>query len=59
MAVTTGHWIFKTRSHQRAFEDPTDVTEEIFAQVKKLLYECWKCEPLRLIGNGADGSYNG
>ena len=33
-----------------AFEDPTDVTEEIFAQVKKLLYECWKCEPLRLIG---------
>ena len=28
----------------------TDVTDEIFAQVKKLLYECWKCEPLRLIG---------
>lgn len=26
------------------------MTEEIFAQVKKLLYECWKCEPLRLIG---------
>ena len=22
----------------------TDVTDEIFAQVKKLLYECWKCE---------------
>ena len=41
---------FKTRSHQKNFEDPTDVTEEIFAQVKKLLYECWKCEPLRLIG---------
>ena len=26
------------------------MTEEIFAQVKTLLYECWKCQPLRLIG---------
>ena len=50
VAVTYRTLDFKTRSHQRAFEDPTDVTEEIFAQVKKLLYECWKCEPLRLIG---------
>ena len=48
VAVTYRTLDFKTRSHQRAFEDPTDVTEEIFAQVKKLLYECWKCEPLRL-----------
>lgn len=50
VAVTYRTLDFKTRSHQRAFEDPTDVTDEIFAQVKKLLYECWKCEPLRLIG---------
>lgn len=50
VAVTYRTLDFKTRSHQRAFDDPTDVTDEIFAQVKKLLYECWKCEPLRLIG---------
>ena len=42
VAVTYRTLDFKTRSHQRAFEDPTDVTDEIFAQVKKLLYECWK-----------------
>ena len=41
---------FKTRSHQKKLANPTDVTEEIFAQVKTLLYECWKCQPLRLIG---------
>ena len=50
VAVTYRTLDFKTRSHQKNFEDPTDVTEEIFAQVKKLLYECWKCEPLRRIG---------
>ena len=50
VAVTYRTLDFKTRSRQKNFEDPTDVTEEIFAQVKKLLYECWKCEPLRLIG---------
>lgn len=50
VAVTYRTLDFKTRSHQKNFENPTDVTEEIFAQVKKLLYECWKCEPLRLIG---------
>ena len=50
VAVTYRTLDFKTRSHQKNFEDPTDVTEGIFAQVKKLLYECWKCEPLRLIG---------
>ena len=50
VAVTYRTLDFKTRSHQKNFEDLTDVTEEIFAQVKKLLYECWKCEPLRLIG---------
>ena len=50
VAVTYRTLDFKTRSHQKNCEAPTDVTEEIFAQVKKLLYECWKCEPLRLIG---------
>lgn len=50
VAVTYRTLDFKTRSHQRKFTNPTDVTEEIFAQVKILLYECWKCQPLRLIG---------
>ena len=26
------------------------MTEEIFAQIKNLLRECWQCQPLRLIG---------
>lgn len=43
---------FKTRSHQKKLKNPTDITEEIFEQVKMLLYECWRCEPLRLIGMG-------
>ncbi len=50
VSVTYRTLDFKTRSHQRKFTNPTDVTEEIFAQVKILLYECWKCQPLRLIG---------
>lgn len=41
---------FRTRSHQKKLENPTDVTEEIFAQIKNLLRECWQCQPLRLIG---------
>ena len=35
---------------KRIVREAQQKTEEIFAQVKKLLYECWKCEPLRLIG---------
>lgn len=41
---------FRTRSHQKKLENSTDVTEEIFAQIKNLLRECWQCQPLRLIG---------
>ena len=50
VAITYRTLDFKTKSHQKKLANPTDVTEEIFAQVKRLLYECWKCQPLRLIG---------
>ena len=50
IAITYRTLDFKTKPHQKKLANPTDVTEEIFAQVKKLLYECWKCQPLRLIG---------
>ena len=50
VSVTYRMLDFKTRSHQKKLENPTDVTEEIFVQVKSLLYECWQCQPLRLIG---------
>ena len=50
ISVTYRMLDFRTRSHQRKLENPTDVTEEIFGQVKNLLYECWQCQPLRLIG---------
>ncbi len=50
VAITYRTLDFKTKSHQKKLANPTDVTEEIFAQVKRLLYECWKCQPLRLLG---------
>ena len=50
VSVTYRMLDFRTRSHQKKLGNPTDVTEEIFAQVKNLLYECWQCQPLRLIG---------
>lgn len=50
VAVTYRMLDFRTRSHQKKLENPTDVTEEIYAQVRELLYESWKCQPLRLIG---------
>lgn len=50
VSVTYRMLDFRTRSHQKKLENPTDVTEEIFAQIKNLLRECWHCQPLRLIG---------
>lgn len=50
VSVTYRMLDFRTRSHQKKLENPTDVTEEIFAQMKNLLRECWQCQPLRLIG---------
>lgn len=50
VSVTYRMLDFRTRSHQKKLGNPTDVTEEIFVQVKNLLHECWQCQPLRLIG---------
>lgn len=50
VAVTFRTLDFKTRSHQRKLDNPTDITEEIFRQIRILLRECWKGQPLRLIG---------
>lgn len=50
VSVTYRMLDFRTRSHQKKLKNPTDVTEEIFAQIKNLLRECWQCQPLRLIG---------
>ena len=50
VSVTYRMLDFRTRSHQKKLENPTDMTEEIFAQIKNLLRECWQCQPLRLIG---------
>jgi len=41
---------FVNKSHQRKLVDSTDVTEEIFKTACELIRECWKGEPLRLIG---------
>ncbi len=42
---------FKTRSHQHKLDTPTDITGDIFEQVKQLLGELWKNNaPLRLLG---------
>lgn len=41
---------FKNKSHQRKLEDATDVTAIIYETAVQLARECWKGEPLRLIG---------
>lgn len=41
---------FKNKSHQRALNSPTDVTQDIYAVVKELFAELWNGEPLRLLG---------
>lgn len=41
---------FKNRSHQTKLENPTDVTDEIYKNARRLFTEFWKGQPLRLIG---------
>lgn len=41
---------FKNRSHQTKLENPTDVTDEIYKNARRLFTELWKGQPLRLIG---------
>ena len=46
---------FKNKSHQRKLENPTDVTDEIYQNVKRLFQESWSVQPLRLIGVALTG----
>jgi len=50
VAVVFRTTAFKNKSHQCTLEGSTDVTDEIFVQVKRLFQESWNGEPLRLIG---------
>ena len=46
---------FKNKSHQRKLDNPTDVTNEIYQNVRKLFQESWEGQPLRLIGVALTG----
>ena len=46
---------FKNKSHQRKMDNPTDVTNEIYQNVRKLFQESWEGQPLRLIGVALTG----
>ena len=50
ISVTFRTLDFKNRSHQTKLENPTDLTDEIYRNAKKLFGEFWKGQPLRLIG---------
>ena len=51
ISVTVRYLDFKTRSHQRKLDNPTDVSIEIYSIAKQLLRELWDGHtPLRLIG---------
>ncbi len=46
---------FKNRSHQCRLENATDVTDEIYANIRRLFRESWKGQPLRLLGVALTG----
>lgn len=50
ISVTFRTLDFKNRSHQAKLENPTDVTDEIYKNARRLFTEFWKGQPLRLIG---------
>ena len=43
------------RSHQMKLGSATDVTDEVYANARKLFAEFWKGQPLRLIGVALTG----
>lgn len=51
ISVTVRYLDFKTRSHQKKLDEPTDISVEIFETGKQLLRGLWDGKtPLRLIG---------
>lgn len=55
VAVTFRTLEFKNKSHQCKLKNTTDVTDEIYENVKRLFQEAWSGEPLRLIGVALTG----
>lgn len=50
VAVTYRTIDFENKSHQKKLPESTDTTLEIYETAKVLIRECWKGQPLRLIG---------
>lgn len=46
---------FQNRSHQMKLSNATDITDEIYTNVRKLFADSWKGQPLRLIGVSLTG----
>ena len=46
---------FKNRSHQCRLENATDVTDEVYANIRRLFRGSWKGQPLRLLGVALTG----
>ena len=55
ISVTFRTLDFKNRSHQMKLGNAIDVTDEIYANARKLFQEFWKGQPLRLIGVALTG----
>ena len=55
ISVTFRTLDFKNRSHQMKLGSATDVTDEVYANARKLFAEFWKGQPLRLIGVALTG----
>lgn len=50
VSVTYRTLDFRNKSHQTKLRNATDMTDEICENARRLFEECWKGEPLRLIG---------
>lgn len=48
--VSVKTWDFRHYSHQKKFQDPTDLTEEIYRRGALLLQQMWNGEPIRHLG---------
>ena len=55
ISVTFRTLDFQNRSHQMKLSNATDITDEIYTNVRKLFADSWKGQPLRLIGVSLTG----
>lgn len=54
VAVILKDQYFHSYTHQRKLNNATNLTTEVYQVAKELLDECWKGEPIRLIGARLD-----